>query len=57
MALSENDTLPKLLLEHARLRGDRPAYREKDRHLANLVLVRNRKRNPKSQLRFETARV
>ena len=28
--MSENDTLPKLLLEHARLRGDRPAYREKD---------------------------
>ena len=30
MGLLEHDTLPKLLLEHARLRGDRPAYREKD---------------------------
>ena len=28
--MSEIDTLPKLLLEHARLRGDCPAYREKD---------------------------
>ncbi len=30
MTLSEPDTFPKLLLEHARLRPDRPANREKD---------------------------